>query len=349
MLRWAILGTGFISGTVVESISISEGSQVEIVSGRNPERLATFQKQHGIARGVVNYEEAVADPNVDAVYIGLPNHMHHQPAIAAAAAGKAVLSEKSLTTTMASADALIDGVRANGTFFVEGLMYLAHPMYQRVVELLLDGRLGRVRSISGRYAANIWQVVNPRGMGTIYNLGCYPVSLLQLVMTTVYGPEQFEDRSMTAVGNLTYPEDQTDGDDTGTVGDAAMAVRFGNGVLATIQSTDNFGNHSDFVIVGDRGTLRFDTNPWLPEAGENVLTWTPFVDDGSGPATERIVTEDPYDAFYHQIKLVERCVAEGALEAPRPSPTLDDSRQIMAMLTEWEQRCRADDGQFGQI
>jgi predicted dehydrogenase len=186
-------------------------------------------------------------------------------------------------------------------------------------------------------------------MGTIYNLGCYPVSLLHLVMTTVYGREQFDDRSMTAVGNLAEPVEQTDGHGAGTIGDAAMAVKFGNGVLATIQSTDNFGNDSDFAIVGDRGTLRFDTNPWLPEAGENVLTWTPFVDDGSSPATERIVINDEHDAFYHQIKLVERCVADGLLEAPRPSPNLDDSRQIMAMLTEWEERCWADDSQFGEI
>lgn len=339
MLRWAVLGTGFISGTVVDAISRSDGSRVELVCGRNPERLAAFQAEHGIERGLTDFRFAVADPNVDAVYIGMPNHMHHEPTLAAAAAGKAILSEKSLTTTMNTADELLDGVRSNGTFFVEGLMYLAHPLYQRVTEILLDGRLGRIRSIHGRYAANIWRVVNPEGMGTIYNLGCYPVSLLHLVVQTVFGAEAFDDRTMTAVGNMTGDEAV---DTPGTICDAAMAVRFGNGALATLQSTDSVGDASEFSIIGERGVLRFETNPWLPVAGDNVLTWSPF-DGGAGAEhhAETIVVNDPNDAFYHQIKLVERCVADGVLEAPRPSPRLDDSRQIMNMLTEWEAACRS--------
>lgn len=329
MLRWAILGTGFISGTVASAIAQSDGSRVEIVSGRNAERLADFQAEHGIRRGITDYREAVADHEVDVVYIGLPNHLHLESTLAAAAAGKAVLCEKSLTTDMAAADALIDGVEARGTFFVEGLMYLAHPLFERVVELVADGRLGTVRSIDGRYAADIWQLVNPAGKGTIYNLGCYPVSLLQLVIQSAFGEEAFAGRALSGAGNL-------NGD--GNICDAALAVRFDNGVLATLQSTDSFGDSGEFSIAGDRGVLRFETNPWLPAAGDNVLTWREF---GPGYDTpEVIVVKDGNDAFHHQIKLVERCLAAGLTEAPRPSPRLGDSREIMAMLTEWEAASR---------
>ena len=329
MLRWAILGTGFISGTVVDAIAASDGSRVEVVAGRNAERLAEFQTEHRIARGLTDYHDALVDPQVDAVYIGLPNHLHEEPALAAAAAGKAVLSEKSLTTTMAAADALLDGVQARGTFFVEGLMYLAHPLYNRLVELIGDGRLGSIRSISGRYAADIWQVVNPGGKGTIYNLGCYPVSLLQLVIQSAFGDGVFSERTIVGAGNV---------NEDGNVCDAALAVRFGNGVLATLQSTDSFGITSDFSIAGEKGVLSFETNPWLPEAGANVLIWRPY---GSTYDDREVITvNDPHDAFYHQIRLVERCVSSGRSEAPRPSPRLEDSRQIMAMLTEWEAACR---------
>ena len=126
MLRWAVLGTGFISNTVIEAIALSDGSRVDVMAGRNRDQVAHFQKRHGIARGA-SYPDALADPEIDAIYIGLPNHLHHPFAGAAAQAGKAVLSEKSLTTTMQDAHELASMVQEHGTFFVEGLMYLAHP------------------------------------------------------------------------------------------------------------------------------------------------------------------------------------------------------------------------------
>ena len=273
---------------------------------------------------MTDYTTAVADPDVDAVYIGLPNHAHHELAIAAAEAGKAVLSEKSLTATMGTAHALVDGVR-DRVFFVEGLMYLAHPLYERVVEIIESGQLGTIRSVTGRYAADIKAVVNPAGRGTIYNLGCYPASLLHLVMQTAFGDDAFAARSMWAAGNRTAD---------GTIGEASLAVRFDNGVLANLWSTDDYGMSHDFVVMGERAVLRFETNPWLPLAGPNVLTVTGY--DG---AVDEVVVDDEHDAFFYQIRLVERCVAAGLTEAPRPSPRLDDSLAIMRLLTEWETCC----------
>jgi predicted dehydrogenase len=327
VLRWGVLGTGFISHTVIEAIEQSPGSTIEIIGGRNAERVAEFAMQYDIARSSTDMGAVVEDPFVDAVYVGLPNHLHHEIAIAAAAAGKAVLSEKSLTTTMQTAHQLVDSVRSAGTFFVEGLMYLAHPLLSTFVQIMTDGRLGRIRSIRGSYAANIAHLVNPQGMGTLYNLGCYPVSLLHLVMQAGFGDDAFHERTLKAAGNLS--------DSDGTVVDAACVVRFGNGVLATLQSSDSYGNGSEFAVGGDRGTLRFETNPWLPLDGENVIIWDPF--DGE---VERIAVKDEHDAFFHQIQMVERSVAAGRLEAERPSPRLSDSIEIMEMLTEWEAQCR---------
>lgn len=326
MLRWAILGTGFISNTVVDAIGLSAGSCVNVVAGRNRDRLAAFQSAHGIAAATTDYHEAITSPEIDAVYIGLPNHVHHEVAIAAAAAGKAVLSEKSLTTTMQTAHELADAVR-DRVFFVEGLMYLAHPLYRTLTDLLATSQIGTVTAINGRYSADIAGVVNPLGRGTIYNLGCYPASLLHLVIQTACGVDAFAQRASSGAGTLTAD---------GTIGNAALTVRFDNGVLANLQSTDNFGMGHDFVIMTDVGELQFVTNPWLPTAGDNTITWTPYTGE-----PESIVVSDDNDAFYHQIKLVEACVAAGMTEAPRPSPRLADSLEIMALLTEWESHCLA--------
>ncbi len=169
-------------------------------------------------------------------------------------------------------------------------------------------------------------MVNPAGRGTIFNLGCYPVSLAQFVVQTMMGDGAFTARHTTGTGHL-HPID-------GTVCDAALAVRFDDGVLATIQSSDNYGNTSEFSVAGDNGVLRFNTNPWLPMPGENILWWQPH-----GMGVEQIVVNDPHDAFYHQIKMVERHVAAQDTEATRPSPRLNDSLEIMELLTEWETLC----------
>jgi predicted dehydrogenase len=122
----------------------------------------------------------------------------------------------------------------------------------------------------------------------------------------------------------------------GTIVDASVSARFDNGVLATLQSTDSYGMAHGFTIFGDKGVLRFVTNPWLPVAGRNHIQWCPF-----GAEVEDIYVETGKDSFAHQIEMVETCLAAGRLEAQRPSPRLQDSLEIMAFLTAWEVQCLA--------
>ena len=102
-------------------------------------------------------------------------------------------------------------------------------------------------------------------------------------------------------------------------------------------STDDYGMAYGVSVLTTTGELRFVTNPWLPVAGENVIEWRPY--DGD---VETVTVESDGDAFVHQTRLVERCVADGRTEAPRPSPRLGDSLEIMGFLTEWEAACLND-------
>jgi predicted dehydrogenase len=328
MLRWAIIGTSFISETMAKAIATSDGSRAEAVFGRDAGRLSDFADRHGIAKRYTDYGLLLDDPDIDVVYIGLPSNIHHEAVIKAALKGKAILSEKSLTASMADAGALAQAVRSADVFFLEGLMYLCHPLMEKVGEIIRSGRLGTIRSVSGSYAADIWKLVNPLGNGTIFNLGCYPVSLLQYVVQTAFGPEVFTDRVTGGSGNVS--------DHDGNICDAALLVRFSNGVLATVQSTDSYGMSFDFAIYGDRGVLRFRTNPWLPVAGENILEIQHYDRE-----PETIVVTSPFDSFQHQVMRVEECLRHGRTAAPRPSPRLSDSLEIMALLTTWEEHCRA--------
>ena len=326
MLRWAVLGTSFISHTVAESINASPDSKIVAVFGRDESRLTAFAQKFSIPKQYQDIETLLDDGEVDVVYVGLPSHLHAQAVISAAKKGKAILSEKSLTTTVEDAKALIAAVKEANVFFVEGLMYLSHPLMAKVAEIIQSGELGAVRGMTGYYAANIWKKANPLGMGTIYNLGCYPVSLVHWVMQTAYGGDAFKTRQIHGLGNLA--------DDGSHVRDASLTVRFDNGVLAAVQSSDSFGNDFSFAIQGDKASLRFLTNPWLPSAGENVLEIKTY----KGGQISKVVVpnEHKLDAFGYQVKMVEDCIKAGVKEASRPSPRWVDSLEIMDILTEWE-------------
>lgn len=324
MLRWGILGTGFISHAVIQAIALSDGSRVTAIAGRNPQSLREFEDKYAIPRSYMDPVKLIEDPQVDIVYIALPNHVHHTMTKIAAANGKAVLSEKSLTTTISQALELLDSVNKNKTFFVEGLMYLAHPLYQRFVELIKDGRLGDLKSISASYCADIWDVVNPASKGTLFNLGCYPASLLHLIVQTMCGDPAFASRQLVGLGNFSEKD--------GNICDASASVRFDNGVLANLYSSDSYGMTHACTITGEHGVLEFISNPWLPMAGRNHIQWRGY--DGS---TQDIIVDDPHDAFYYQIKMIETAIDNNQLEASRPSPRLADSLQIMQFLSDWEQ------------
>ncbi|KAF5723981.1 hypothetical protein FMUND_1302 [Fusarium mundagurra] len=324
VLRWGMLGTSFISDVVARSILASQNSTISAVFGRNEDRLTAFADKHGIAERYTSIDELLDKAEIDVVYVGLPNHMHTPAVLAAAKRGKAILSEKSLATTMEDAKAIEKAVKDAGVFFLEGLMYLTHPLMNKTQELLLEGRIGTVRGVSGYYSANIWKKANPLSMGTIYNLGCYPVSLLHFVIETAFGGDAFAKRQLHGFGNIS-----TEG--SVHVRDASLTVRFDNGVLASLQSTDSYGNDSSFAILGDKGRIRFITNPWLPIAGDNIIEIKTY-----GGSTEEIIVPAGMDAFGYQVKKVEEYLSHGVKTAERPSPNVDQSVEIMGLLTEWE-------------
>ena len=329
MLRWGLLGTSFISGTMANAITKSSGSTTAAVAGRDVGRLNDFANRYAIPKAYTQYDELCADLDIDIVYVGLPNHIHHEYSLLAASCGKHVLCEKSLSIDMEKTESLLTGLSDKLVFFVEGLMYRAHPVIAALVDLVQSGRLGKLRVISAYYHADIAQFVNPMGKGVLYNLGCYPVSLMQLVMSASFGDEAFENRRLSGFGTISTKDSD--------VTDAVVNVHFQNGVLAQVATSETHGMAFGFTVTGQSASARFQTNPWLPEAGDNVIE---VIDHSSGSVSQTIVVNSGMDAFDHQVRMIEKAIADGRREAPYPSPSHNDSRAIMRFLTEWEAACR---------
>ncbi|MDV5168116.1 Gfo/Idh/MocA family oxidoreductase [Photobacterium rosenbergii] len=319
--RWGILGTSFISGVMAEAIRQDGQSQIYAVAGRSPEPREALAKQYDIPVQHDSYDALIADPKVDIVYIALPNHLHHEYVIKAAQSGKAILCEKSLSVDMEKTDAALAAVSQHQVFFAEGLMYLNHPFTAKILEVVKSGQIGELRSIQGQYTAAISQFVNPDSKGALYNLGCYPVSLLHLIIEQCCGSE--------AAGNYTVSAMGRRGQD-GNICEALANFQFANGLMAQLHTAEDYGLHAEFTVLGSSGSLQVTSNPWLPEVN-NQLTVTQY------EQTPQVIdVPADGDGFLYQVRAVLKALDCQETQLPRPAARTGDSRQIMKLLTDWE-------------
>ena len=186
-LRWGILSTADIARTkVVPGMRKARRCSIVAIASREAGRAAAAAAELGIPRAHASYEALLADPEVDAVYIPLPNHLHAEWSVAAARAGKHILCEKPLALTADDARRMIDAARAEGVTLMEAFMYRLHPSWHATVELVRSGEIGRLVSVQSWFsyfnddATNI-RNIREVGGGALFDIGCYSVNLSRLL------------------------------------------------------------------------------------------------------------------------------------------------------------------------
>ena len=321
-LNWGILGTSFISGEMADAIVKEGNTHLYSVAGRSVATLTEFANKYDIKNTFTDFDMLINDPYVDIIYIALPNHIHHDYVIKAANAGKAVLCEKSLSIDMQKTQAALAAVKENNTFFVEGLMYLTHPFINTIAETIKSGAIGEIKSITGQYCAAIEQFVNPDSKGALYNLGCYPASLMHLLIKQQFGSEVSDNYQINASG--------LSGDD-GNICESAATIQYSNGITCQLHTAENYGLHSSFTVLGSEGSLVLTSNPWLPDASGNSFAITKYEQK-----TETITVEADGNGFLYQVKSIREALEQGHKVLQRPAATPEDSEQIMKLLTDWE-------------
>ena len=187
VLRWGIVSTANIGvRKVIPATQKAERCEVVAIASRDGERAARVAGELGIPRAREGYEALLADPDVDAVYIPLPNHEHAAWTIAAARAGKHVLCEKPLAMTAAEAEAMVQTCASEGVGLMEAFMYRLHPSWEAVRDLVASGRIGRLRTIQSWFSyfnddpRNIRNVAEFGG-GALYDVGCYCINLSRML------------------------------------------------------------------------------------------------------------------------------------------------------------------------
>jgi predicted dehydrogenase len=189
-VRWGIIGPGRIASLVIKDFSYVDGAEALAVASRSAERAEAFATEHGLARAYGSYAEILADDDIDVVYIATPHPQHHAIALAAIAAGKASLVEKTFTATVAGAEQITDAARHRQVFVMEAMWTRFQPAIAAARALIDDGAIGEVRQLQADlgvdrpYNAGDRLFDPAQGGGAMLDLGVYVVSFAQYFLGT---------------------------------------------------------------------------------------------------------------------------------------------------------------------
>jgi D-xylose 1-dehydrogenase (NADP+, D-xylono-1,5-lactone-forming) len=183
VLNWGILSTARIGRAVLPPIKASKRSNLAAVGSRNIETAQKYAKTWDIPKAYGSYDELLADPQIDAVYIPLPNHLHAEWTIKAAKAGKHVLCEKPITLTVDELDQVKKAAVENNVVVTEAFMYRHHPMTLKIQQLVAEKAIGDLKLIRGCFTFVLERTADIRwelgfGGGALWDVGCYPVSYI---------------------------------------------------------------------------------------------------------------------------------------------------------------------------
>jgi len=318
-LRWGIIGPGRIAPRLVRALSKSRRGELVAVASRRAERAAAFAAEHGIGRSFGSYEALLRDPEVDVVYVALPNHLHAQWTIRALEAGKHVLCEKPLALSVRDVDEIIAASQRTGRTAVEGFMYLHHPQTIQALELARSGALGRLELVIGTFSFFLTHPNDPRidpqmGGGSLWDVGCYPVSFARHVAGV-------EPDSLNAFARF---------DERGVDRTFIGQLRFPDGLLGQFDCGFSAPDRERVEIVGSDATLVLEA-PFLPSP------------DGPAPSVTMWRARDPtrvevasVDQYHAEVEDLMSVILDGA----EPRPDLAATRGNVASLVALDRAAR---------
>lgn len=255
-LRYGILGTGNIARQFADGVAGSRRSVVTAVASRSQDSADAFAGDRGIERAYASYDALLSDRNVQAVYISLPNSMHHEWTLKCLAAGKHVLCEKPIASDAQQATEMFDAAQRAGLVLMEAFMYRCHPQTHAIVEQVRSGAIGKLKLIRTAFCfrvkkldGNIRFDASLAG-GALMDIGCYCVNFSRLFAGS-------EPVKMHAVGRL-----HASGVDEYT----SAVLEFPGGVLATFTCGMTVQSDNTARVCGNEGYLEVPW-PWKPPVG----------------------------------------------------------------------------------
>jgi len=251
-IRWGILATGGIAHAFTRDL-LTAGLQPAAVGSRRLESAQAFADEYGIPRAYGSYEQLVADPDIDIVYVASPHSHHHEHAILALEAGKHVLIEKAVTLDAAEAIAIRDAAQARGLLAMEAMWTRYLPHMRRIHELIDEGVIGEVRTVIADHTQKITSDPDHRlnalelGGEALLDLGIYPVSFA----VDILGPAT-EVRARGRLG------------ETGADTENAIALTHASGAVSSLAVSSRSAGPNVAHVIGTEARIDIDRVWYTP-------------------------------------------------------------------------------------
>ncbi len=260
-VKWGVLGYARIARTsVIPAINRTDNSEFYALASRDQAKLNECRSEFNCPKLYDNYEKLLDDPEVQAVYIPLPNSMHKEWAIKAMDKGKHVLCEKPLALTESEAKEMLEAAARNRVLLMEAFMYRYTDRTKKVQEILAGGEIGQIKYINSTFRfflnrANTIKIQPELGGGSLYDVGCYPVNFVGMVTDSL--PESYSAEFALENGvDMIF----------------SAALRYSSGIVATINSGFNSFWEMRSEVIGTKGRLEIP-DTFMGEAGMiNVIT-----------------------------------------------------------------------------
>ena len=308
-VKWGFLSTANINDKLLPGAEASPDVELVAVASRDLGRAKAYARERGIEHAYGSYEDLLADPKIEAVYISLPNSMHVEWSIQALEAGKHVLCEKPLSRHPEDVERAFDAAEKAGRILMEAFMYRHNPQTKRLKELVEGGAIGRLRLVRAAFSFPLDDAANVRlndelEGGGLMDVGCYCISGSRLLAgepESVYGEQ---------VGAPSGVDELF----TGT-------LRFAADVLAEIDCGLVLPERDELEAIGEEGSIFLD-DPWHCRK--------PVIEVRREEGTERIELE-PEDSYRLQLENMSAAIRGGAEPLLGREDALGQARAIEAL------------------
>jgi predicted dehydrogenase len=299
IIRWGILGCGRIARKFAADLALVKDARLLAVAARRLENAKEFAAEFPAPHVYGSYEELVADPEVDVIYIASPHGLHHEHAILCLNHKKAVLCEKAFALNLRQAKEMIDLSKKNGIFLMEALWSKFLPQYEKLQELIAAGELGEIKTVRVDFGFIPQPPVPSRlydpalGGGSLLDIGIYNVFLVLAIL----GRPDIIEASMTPT-----PE--------GVDEQCAALFKYKNGAMAQLFSSLSTNMGTDADISGTKSRVRLTARFYAPSATVEIYR-------GREDTKQVIpVHKEEGSGYQYEARHVGDCLRKGLTESP---------------------------------
>lgn len=328
-MNWGIIGLGYMAKNFTQSIKELNASTIIGASSRSFLKLIKYGFRNKIRYENLykNYEKILECKEIDNIYISTVNSTHHNLIINCIKAGKNILCEKPFVVNLEEANNIKNKLKNSNIFFLEAIPYIVHPQILEVLKLLKNNVIGKITNIKSNFGSDKGPPSKAKrlfnkdlGGGAILDLGCYPISISNIIANYDSNKEQ-----MIPVIKNVSGESHKLGIDL----NAKAELTYDNSIISEISVSLNKDLDNTTEIIGTEGIIKI-LNPWTP--GKKS-----FFEVYRHNDINKIEVNSKFGLFANQINFFNNCAKNKKLNTNYPAMNIDNSVNYVKLITKWKE------------